>query len=431
MIKLTISESAFLVALLRAPSRLARRRDAAKARQQLVLQAMVETGRLEEKALATLKPIEVVDRSSTSGAYYADWLAQTVDASHGDIGKPLTVRTTLDPALQRLAESTIEKVLKKNSKSRRVGQAALVAMRPDGRVLAMVGGRDYRASQFNRAVQAKRQPGSSFKTFVYLAALRAGAHAEMYASDEPLTIGNWSPQNYGRNYRGAVSLRTAFASSINIVAVRVSEAVGRANVIKAARDLGITSPMTPTPSIALGVSEVNLLELTSAYAAIAADAYPVLPWGVKGLGPGEGKGRPPKGAGQWRLMVGHQMRDLLATTVNQGTARGARIGVPAYGKTGTSQNFRDAWFIGFAGNLVVGVWLGNDDNKPMRRVTGWQFTGPDLAAVYERRQAPRRGLQSAPASGRFFFRAPALRPDQLQDFAERSSDPRWWRVRVF
>jgi len=367
---LTLSESALLVAFLRAPSRLAKHRDEARDRQKLVLKSMVETGALDEARLKTLEPGKIVDNSSTLGAYYADWIAQTVDASHGDAGKPLKVRTSFDPVLQSLADEAVEKVLKANAKRLRVGQAALVAMRPDGRVLAMVGGRDYRKSQFNRAYQALRQPGSSFKTFVYLAALRAGANPDMYASDEPITIGDWSPQNYGRNYRGPVSLRTAFAFSINTVAVRVSEAIGRDDVITASRDLGITSPLASTPSIALGTSEVSLLELTSAYAAVAADAYPVLPWGVEGFGEGEGKGRPPGGAGQWRLMVGDQMRDLLATTVDHGTAQGARLPVRAYGKTGTSQDFRDAWFIGFAGNLVVGVWVGNDDNKPMRRVTG-------------------------------------------------------------
>jgi len=367
---LTISEAALLVAYLRAPSRLARQHEAAWKRHELVLQAMVETGSLDAEALKTIERAKIVDNSSTFGAYYADWIAQTVDKTHGDMSKPLQVRTSFNPTLQKLANGVVEHIMKRSAKGRRASQVALVAMRTDGRVLAMVGGRNYRDSQFNRAVQALRQPGSSFKMFVYLAALRAGAHPDMYASDEPITIGDWSPQNYGRNYRGAVSLRQAFTSSINTVAVRVSETIGRQDVITAARDLGITTPLTPTPSIALGASEVNLLELTSAYAANAANAYPVIPWGVVGLGEGEGVGSPPRQSGQWRLMVGNEMRQLLAGTVDYGTARAARLPIRAYGKTGTSQDFRDAWFIGFAGNLVVGVWIGNDNNTSMRRVTG-------------------------------------------------------------
>ena len=367
---LTLSESAFMVALLRAPSRLARRRDMAWQRHGLVLGAMVEDGRLDRDAIASLQRAEIVDRSSTLGAYYADWIAQNVDTTVDGKTTPLKVRTNFNPKLQRIAEKAVEGILKRSAKGRRASQAALVAMRTDGRVVAMVGGRNYGDSQFNRAVQALRQPGSSFKTFVYLAAMRAGAHPEMYATDAPITIGDWSPENYGRNYRGAVTLRRAFASSINTVAVRVSESVGRNRVIAAARDLGISTPLTPTPSLALGASEVNLLELTSAYAAIAANAYPVRPWGVVALGEDTRKGRPPAGSGKWRLLVGETMRDLLATTVSSGTGKAARLPIRAYGKTGTSQEFRDAWFIGFAGNLVVGVWIGNDDNSPMRRVTG-------------------------------------------------------------
>ncbi len=367
---LTISEAALLVAYLRAPTRLARQHEAAWKRHQLVLEAMVETGSLDAEALKSIERAKIVDSSGRFGAYYADWVAQTVDKTHGDISKPLKVRTSFNPKLQQLADGAVEHVMKRSAKGRRASQVALVAMRTDGRVVAMVGGRNYRDSQFNRAVQALRQPGSSFKMFVYLAALRAGASPDMYASDEPITIGDWSPQNYGRNYRGSVTLRQAFTSSINTVAVRVSEAVGRQDVITAARDLGITTPLTSTPSIALGASEVNLLQLTSAYAANAANAYPILPWGVAALGEGEGAGKPPRGSGQWRLLVGPQMRELLAGTVDYGTARAARLPIRAYGKTGTSQDFRDAWFIGFAGNLVVGVWVGNDNNSSMRRVTG-------------------------------------------------------------
>ncbi len=369
---LTISESALLVALLRAPSRLSRRHDEAWARHRLVLRAMVDNGRLDAKDVAGIEIAKIKKREDVNqGAYYADWIAQTANAPQRPITMPLKVHTSYIPKLQRVAEQAVESVLKASSKGRRVGQAALVAMRPDGRVVAIVGGRDYDKSQFNRAVQALRQPGSAFKTIVYLAALREGAHASMMVEDEPIAVGDWIPKNYGLSHRGLVSLQQAFASSINTVAVRVSEATGRNNVIGTARDLGISTPLTPTPSIALGASEVSLLELTAAYAAIAANAYPVIPWGVAGLGDAQiDGGKPPKGAGEWRLLVGQEMRDLLAITVQHGTARAAQLPIRAYGKTGTSQDFRDAWFIGFAGNLVVGVWVGNDNNKPMRSVTG-------------------------------------------------------------
>ena len=370
---LTVAESAVLVALLRSPSRLIQDREKAWARQKLVLQAMVETGTLKKTELASLTPAKFQDVTpSVFGAYYADWVAETADVPRDGDHRPLKVKTSFDPQLQRIAEQSIKDVLDgKWARRLKANQTALVAMRTDGRVVAMVGGRDYRKSQFNRAFQAKRQPGSSFKTFVYLAALRHGAYPHMRVYDEPITIGEWSPENFGHKYRGPVSLKQAFTSSINTVAVRVSEAVGRDNVINVAYDLGVKSKIISTPSIALGTAEVSLVELTSAYAAIAADAYPVRPWSILALDNGNPKAaKPPKGAGQWKLRNGKQMRELLSSVVQYGTARGARLPIPAYGKTGTSQEFRDAWFVGFAGNLVVGVWVGNDDFKPMRGVTG-------------------------------------------------------------
>jgi penicillin-binding protein 1A len=274
--------------------------------------------------------------------------------------------------LQRVAERAVRKILKRYGRHRKVSQAALVAMRPDGRVLAMVGGANYRQSQFNRASQALRQPGSSFKAFVYLAAMRAGGRPDMLVIDEPITIGDWSPKNYGKKYQGIVPLSRAFSASINTVAVRLTQAIGPNQVAAAARDMGITTPIaSDEPSIALGTSEVTLLGLTSAYAAFAANAYPIKPWGVISLGKSRTRsGQPPEGAGRWKLMQGEVMRQLLEATVQAGTGRAARLPIRAYGKTGTSQNYRDAWFIGFAGNLVVGVWVGNDDNSPMNRVTG-------------------------------------------------------------
>ncbi|MGI9383349.1 MAG: transglycosylase domain-containing protein [Methyloligellaceae bacterium] len=370
--KLTLSQSAHLVALLKSPTELAGNLDALSRRERLVLQAMVEDGRLSTGELDKIEPaVRRPEKERPSGAYYADWIADTVKLpSDGDM-TPLPVRTSFDPKLQSMAERAMANVMRKSARGRKASQAALVAMRPDGRVVALVGGVDHKNSQFNRATQALRQPGSSFKSFVYLAALRAGATPDMLASDEPITIGDWSPENYSHRYRGIVTLQQAFSSSINTVAVRLSEAVGRADVVNAARDLGISTPLRPGPSIALGTSEVTLLQLTSAYAAFAADAYPVKPWGIVSLGGGQqGPARPPKGAGKWRLTAGATMRQFLSATVQHGTGRAARLPIPSYGKTGTSQNYRDAWFIGFAGNLVVGVWVGNDDNSPMRRVTG-------------------------------------------------------------
>jgi membrane peptidoglycan carboxypeptidase len=286
--------------------------------------------------------------------------------------QPILVHSTFDPALQRIAEQAVQSRIENEGGKHNAGQAALVAMRPDGRVVAMVGGKAWASSQFNRAVQAKRQSGSSFKTFVYLAALRAGLRLDMMVADEPVSINGWEPQNFGGRHRGNVALTEAFTSSINSIAVKVSEAVGRDAVIATARDLGITSPMAPNASLALGTSEVSLLELTSAYAAIAAGAYPVRPWGVTGLDAktGVSGGAPPRDAGLWKLAEADNMRELLSNVVRNGSGRAARLPIPAYGKTGTSQEYRDAWFIGFAGNLVVGVWVGNDDDTPMKGVTG-------------------------------------------------------------
>src|SRR5690606_17326623 len=246
-------------------------------------------------------------------------------------------------------------------KRRNVGQAALVAMRPDGAVVAMVGGRSYRDSQFNRAVQARRQPGSAFKLFVYLAAIRDGARPDMVVSNEPLTLGDWSPKNFDGEAGGYLTLKDAFARSSNLAAVRVAETAGRANVIRAARDLGVTSPLTDDATLALGSSEVTLLELTAAYAAVAAGES-VRPYGLQASEPMRGRPIPPR--------VRERMMELLYEAVEHGTGRAARLPDPVYGKTGTTQEHRDAVFVGFNDELVVGVWVGNDDQSPMKGVTG-------------------------------------------------------------
>lgn len=373
---LDIGESVVLVALLRAPTTLAADNTALHQRARLVLDAMAQNGRIDASRigdieLPRLRP-QGGDVAGEFGGHFADWIAETVRTDDHRARKPLPIRTTFEPNLQRLAEEAVSDVLDKQGSRHRASQAAVVVMRTDGRVVAMVGGRSYAESRFNRATHALRQPGSAFKVFVYLAALRAGAQPDMSILDGPIAIGEWQPENYRSRYRGAVSLRRAFAASINTAAVRLSEAVGRTNVIEVARDLGISTPLAPTPSIALGVHEVSLLELTAAYAAVAAGAYPVRPWAVVTAHGENGNlsGGPPPDAGRWRLARAEEMRSLMASTVNEGTGRAARLPIRAFGKTGTSQDYRDAWFIGFAGNLVVGVWVGNDDSTPMQRVTG-------------------------------------------------------------
>jgi len=372
--QLTIPESALLVALLSSPTHLSNSIEAAQKRSRLVLESMVNDGRLDPDKFSTLEPASInTEDQKEKGSYYADWLAEEVRKTldQPNARQPLHVYTTFEPALQIMAEDAVRSVMDKRGERYKARQAALVAMRTDGRVLAMVGGTNRATSQFNRAVQARRQPGSAFKTFVYLATLRAAGRPNMLIADEPISIDGWEPGNYGGRYRGVVSLERAFASSINTVAVKLSNAVGPRAVIEAARDLGISSYMMPTPSIALGAYEVSLLEITGAYASIAAGAFPVKPWGVAGLAARQADGgQPPLASGLWKLGEADDMRTLLRAVVERGTGRGTRLPIPSFGKTGTSQDYRDAWFIGFAGNLVVGVWVGNDDDSSMRGVTG-------------------------------------------------------------
>jgi len=362
--KLTMPQAAMLAGMVKAPSRLAPTRNLklARARAKVVIGTMVRDGVLTDREARRLKPARLrVEREKVvpTGTYFADWVLPMARA-RGDVGYgEQEVQTTLESRLQKLALQTV----------RRAGlgraQVALVAMRPDGRVVAMVGGRDYARSPFNRATQARRQPGSAFKLFVYLAALRAGMTPDTPIADTPLRIGDWQPKNYGDRYRGSLTLRDALALSSNVAAVRLSERVGRRNVIRAARDLGVRSPLSDNPSLALGTSGVTLLELTSAYAAVAAGAYPVQPRGL-------GEEDRPWWRRAWQSATGQsgdpafdELKEMLGAVVAQGTGRGAALAVPAFGKTGTTQDSRDALFIGFAEDLVVGVWVGNDDNSPL------------------------------------------------------------------
>ena len=367
---LTLAQSAMLAAVVQAPSRLAPTRHLKRAqnRSRLVLDAMADTGVVTKSRAASTRLARPVVESSKipTGTYFADWVAPAArDIYEAEFGQ-VRVQTTLDADLQRLAVRAI------NNASIGDAQAALVAMRPDGRVVAMIGGRSYRESPFNRATQARRQPGSAFKLFVYLAAFRAGWTPDSIVEDRPITIGDWTPANSDGVYRGPITVREAFARSSNAATVRLSESIGRANVLRAARELGITSTLPNTPSVALGTAGVSLLELTSAYAAVASGRYPIR---ARGLPEQEDQGRFAgllQGGGRldprrdWSPML-----DLLYAAANDGTGRRAALAVPTFGKTGTSQDNRDALFVGFAGNLVVGVWVGRDDDKPLgSRISG-------------------------------------------------------------
>ena len=367
--RLNIGQAAMLAGLVKAPSRLAPTVNLAGARkrQAVVVAAMVDAGFLSPAEARAVQPQRVLPRRTNqlpSGTYFADWVLPAARDSAGEVQSETTVRTTLDRRLQRAAERSIR------SAGLRQAQAALVAMHPDGRVVAMVGGRDYAKSPFNRATQAKRQPGSTFKLFVYLAALRAGKTPEDTVEDNPVDIAGWKPKNDDGRYLGEITLARAFARSSNVAAARLTQEVGVRNVIKAARDLGISTPIANEATIGLGTSEVTLLELTAAYAAVANGSYPVPAHGVDAR----------EGEKSWyqsltsgpRAMDGRvraDMKRLLGSSI-RGTGRAANLSIDAWGKTGTSQDGRDAWFIGFAGDLVVGVWVGNDDNTPNAGLTG-------------------------------------------------------------
>jgi penicillin-binding protein 1A len=378
--QVTPYEAAMLAGLLRAPSVFnpMNDRQAADGRAQLVLQNMVAADFLSDKDAADIATRKEVSTSYAasghSGQHFADWVMDQVSGYVGFVDRDLVVVTTLDPRLQKIAETQLAGVLDAEGPKRNAGQAALVTLSPDGAVRAMVGGRDYAGSQFNRATQSLRQPGSAFKAFVFLAGFEHGLTPDDRMFDGPISVGGWKPGNYENNYQGDVSLREAFAKSLNSVAVQVSERVGRKNVVEAARRLGITSDLTAGPSIALGSSGVSLLELTGAYATFDNGGYGVWPRGIEKISDRNGSVLYQReGTGPGLLVEPQQvydMLDVMTGVIDTGTGKGARLGRPAAGKTGTGQDFRDAWFIGFTAELVTGVWVGNDDNSPMKKVTG-------------------------------------------------------------
>jgi len=438
--RLTLSEAAMLAALTRAPSILSPKRNLAlaQARANRVLDALVETGKFTEKQVAytrahpaiVTEPVQNVERN-----YFFDVAAGEAKRLAGGWSGDLIAIVTLDTAMQIQARDAVlefipdknagpepagegmeldeEDVEARNARAQRealnANQAGLVAMEASGAVRALIGGRDYADSVFNRATQARRQPGSAFKPFVYLAALEHGLSPWTVRYDGPIRIENYTPHNYGGYRWGSVTLSYALAKSINTVAVGLGEEIGRDSVIDVARRLGIASPLTSHPSLALGASELSLIELTGAYGTFAAGGRRATPYTVSEVRTAAGKLLFKRSAGENEPIVEQNnveaMNAMLYRAVNSGTGRAARIaGREIAGKTGTSQGFRDAWFVGYVPGFVTGVWVGNDDGTPMNRVTGGQVP----ARIWNRFMTPA-------IAGRPFEHLPGVDPEPEWD----------------
>ncbi|MDJ0894259.1 MAG: PBP1A family penicillin-binding protein [Alphaproteobacteria bacterium] len=378
--EVSLYEGALLAGLLKAPSRynpsvnpdLSRRRTAQ------VLNAMVDVGYISDdaadRAAAAGSP-RAVARAPKVARHFADFVIDQVGGFIGGVGgRDLVVTTTIDLALQRHAQTQLATLLAGPGAKRSVTEGAVVTLGPDGAIRAMVGGRDYARSQFNRAVQAQRQPGSAFKLFVYLAALEDGFEPDTKVNDVPIRIEKWAPRNFDNQYRGEMTFREAAARSINSVAVQLSEKVGRDAVTQTAERLGVASRLHQHPSLALGANEVNLLELTSAYAVLANGGFGLLPYGITEIRDSNGAALYVRDVHSKRRVVGAKalagINDLLRASLVWGTGKSAKLGRPSAGKTGTSQEFRDAWFVGYTADYVTGIWMGNDNGAPMKGVTG-------------------------------------------------------------
>lgn len=420
--EVTLSEAAVLAGLVQAPSRLApnRNREGAQGRAKIVLSYMRELGFITQgqQDAALANPAKVI-RPSTGGSanYAADFVMDVLDDFVGEFDQDITVSTTLDLTMQKAAERAIVDVLNAKGERFKVHQGALVSMTPDGALKAMVGGRSYEESQFNRATTGRRQPGSAFKPFVYLTAMEQGLTPLTVREDGPVNYRGWNPQNFSRQYSGPVELRTALALSLNTIAAKLILEVGPKSVAQTAQRLGINSPLQAVPSLALGTSDVTPLELVAAYAAFANGGYGVIPYIVNDVKTTNGKvlyQRPPNSNRLGRVMSPEaqaKMIDMMHNAFVIGSARNASIpGWDLAGKTGTTQEYRDAWMMGFSGTLVTGVWLGNDSGELTKRLTGstlpaevWksfmQVALKDQLAV----PLPGAGWRGAPESGGSLF----------------------------
>ena len=376
---LRLNEAAMLIGILKAPSKYNPRTNfsLAKKRATQVLNNMMRAGFLEKNILrkhvkyrVKIKPQLNLQKGTW---YFADWIRERAEAYSNNVYLNKRVFTTLDLSLQKKAEAALANQLNRSSSNKQL-EGAVVVLDATGKVLAMVGGRNYFKSKFNRATQSRRQPGSVFKPVVFLAALSKGLSPETVISDQPLEIGSWRPKNFDGVYRTQVSLRQALQMSYNLATVRLSEKIGRDLTIKMAYRLGINAKLDNKPSLALGSSGVSLINMTAAYVAISNGGFPVEPYGISSIETEKGEliytRREQAATPIASPKIIADMNLMLEDVIARGTGKKANIGRTAAGKTGTSQDYRDAWFIGYSEGLTVGVWVGRDDNRSMRKITG-------------------------------------------------------------
>jgi penicillin-binding protein 1A len=405
--QLSVGEAAIIAGLVKAPSNYSPTADMAAARDRgrVALGLMVENGAITQAQadsadLDTIRPARITQRQEST-RYFIDWVLPQLNTLIDESRAPLDVWTTIDPVMQRVASGSI------NANTPRGAQGALITLDRDGAVRAMVGGRDYIGSSYNRATQANRQAGSSFKLFVYLTALEAGYRPETNVQDEPLTINGWSPRNSNGRFMGPIPVRIAFAYSVNTVAVRLAQQVGTSAVADMARRFGVTTPLETNPSMALGSNSVRLIDMTRAYASVARGGVGVTPYGIRRVTTADGTLLYQHPTEEPRVLVAPwvaaQMTELLQGVVERGTGRGAALGRPTAGKTGTTTSNKDGWFIGFSSGLTTGVWMGRDDNRALPGLSGGQ--------------APARAFHD------LMVRAVANRP--VEQFQTDATGPEW------
>ncbi|MGZ5918778.1 MAG: transglycosylase domain-containing protein, partial [Hyphomicrobium sp.] len=426
--KLTIAESALIAGLLKAPSKYSPTSNAefARSRGRIVLAQMRGAGFIsadeEREASAQMSGMPQASRAADAGAEYAidyvlDSLPPEARAGNGEI----LVETTLDKPLQARASEILSRNIAARGPSLQASQAALVVLDPNGGIRALVGGRSYAESQYNRAVKAQRQPGSAFKPFVYLAALEAGYTPDSMVEDLPVSVSGWAPRNDNGEYQGTMTMRAALSRSVNAVAVRLALKLGPSRVATTARRLGIQSPLRKDASLALGTSEVSLLELSGAYDVFANGGHAVEPHVLRRVVTRSGtvlyayQPQPPVQAVAAPQVAA--MTDMLSATLTSGTGKRAALPYAAAAKTGTSQGFRDAWFMGYTAELTAGVWVGNDDGAPMNRVVGGSLPADIwrevmLAAHEARPPAPLQGVVTSSVSQPSAAPAPATHPQE-------------------